>query len=375
MHPVTRDDIQAVLAAPVGTGHYVSLSLSLTQEERSKRSDRIFLKKRVAQFEKLLADQPDQIAEFQASLKRVERWLDSDLKSQAQGVVLYCNHKAGWLRGFQLTVPVRNRLAWDEQPHIEPLAEVVEDHHHHCVVLFDSHHGRILSVYLDQVQKEEAYDHAVPRKVKVGGWSQMRYQRHHDERSYHFLKDLAEHLDEFVRREGPHDVSLVGQERQVAELRKLLSQAVIERLKFVEHVSPDAPVPQVLERLRPHIEREREQEKQDLLARLVERIRQDHLAVGGLEAVLPPLLEGRVDRLLLDPEREHGGLQCTQCGYLFADGAEDPCCYCRGALRTVNLGEAMVQVAEKHGVKIEFLARPNSDFGRKLGGVGAFLRF
>ena len=242
MQVLTREDLHSVLEAPAGDGHFLSLYLSLTPQERSKRAGTIFLKKRTHQLEKLLGEHHDQLGEFEVNMKRIWDYLGSDLKEQAQGIAIYCNVQSHYFRAFQLPVAVRNRMVWAERPHIEPLAEVVEGHHHHCVVLFDSHHGRILSIYLDQVQGEEVYDEEVPNKTKAGGWSQMRYQRHHDERSHHFLRDLSDSLEAFVREKSPDDVILLGQERHIAEFRKLLGQSVQEKLLFTEHIDTDASV-------------------------------------------------------------------------------------------------------------------------------------
>ncbi len=375
MQAVTRDDLHTVLQAPVGEGHYVSLFLTLTAESRSKRAGTIFLKKRVQQLEKLLGEHQGQLEEFEANMKVVEQYLGSELEDQAQGIAVFSNRAVDYMQVYQLSVPVRNRLVWDQGPHIEPLAEVVEDHHHHCVVLFDSHHGRILSLYLDQVQSESVYAEEVPTKVKAGGWSQMRYQRHHDERSHHFLKDLADSLDSFVRQESPDDVILLGQERHVAEFRKLLSQPVMERLAFTEHIDTDASVENVLQRIKPLIAEEREREEQELVVKLLTRIKQDYLAVGGIEATVAALLEGRVSKLLINPENRTRGLRCNSCAYLFSKGAEDPCCYCKGELREVNLMESMVEAAEKHDVRVRFFHQQNTRFNDRMDGVGAFLRY
>jgi hypothetical protein len=69
------------------------------------------------------------------------------------------------------------------------------------------------------------------------------------------------------------------------------------------------------------------------------------------------------------------GRRCGSCGSLFEENARR-CGYCRGATRPVDdlLNEMAGRVAETGG-RVEAVAPPAADRLRRLGGLGAFLRF
>ena len=133
----------------------------------------------------------------------------------------------------------------------------------------------------------------------------------------------------------------------------------------MEHSNADA----VLEAARPLIEQlERDRETVGARAALGER------GVGGLENVLPPLHERRVEMLLLD-EQFGGvtGVQCLECGWL---GLEGERCPADGSelVQLDDLTEAMIELSVQQSAELLVIRHAREEL-EGHGGAAALLRF
>jgi hypothetical protein len=132
----------------------------------------------------------------------------------------------------------------------------------------------------------------------------------------------------------------------------------------VEHSSPD----QVLDAARPLIEKLEQQREREAIERLGER------GACGLEDVLPPLNERRVELLILD-EQFGGvtGVQCLECGWLGTDGDR---CPADGSelVQLDDLTEAMIELSVQQAADLLAVHHEREALER-YGGAAALLRF
>src|SRR5690606_38999896 len=159
-------------------------------------------------------------------------------------------------------------------------------YHHHGVILLDRERVRILSVYLGTLLDEievHGKPFPTPHDVQAGGYSQMRYQRRKLEEMRHFCKEFAREVEEFVRRYRPDDLLILGTDENVAKFREFLPDAVQEKIVFTGPMRVDESTSEVLARIEPHLEADREREGQEALQLLRERVAQDYLATAGFQ--------------------------------------------------------------------------------------------
>ena len=132
----------------------------------------------------------------------------------------------------------------------------------------------------------------------------------------------------------------------------------------MEHSNPD----EVLEAARPLLEELERTREREALERLGER------GVAGVEDVLPPLHERRVEILLLD-EQFGGvpGVQCLVCGWLGLDGDR---CPADGSelIRLDDLTEAMIELSVQQAAEL-LPVRHERGALEAHGGAAALLRF
>ena len=308
-------------------------------------------------------------AALQASLERVRAFLENDLPSDgAHALAVFASEHNDLFEPLKLPRAVPNRVAIGHSPLVGPLARIAR-RERWCVTLVNRRDARILRGGPDGLREVERIHDDVSGQHDQGGWSQSRYQRGVEKEKDDHLKSTCDALLGHFKRQ-PFERLLVGGPREVVtdfehKLHHYLSERLAGRIEVdVEHSSPD----QVLEAARPLIQKLEHKREQDALERLGER------GACGIEEVLPPLNERRVELLILD-EQFGGvtGVQCLECGWL---GLEGDRCPADGSelVKLDDLTEAMIELAVQQSADLLAVHHEREALERH-GGVAALLRF
>jgi len=373
---ISKQDLQRLLDRPQGDLPILSVLLDMSVNSDNKRTHRIFLNQKRAQFDELDSDRANHHREaIGEALARVDEWLENEYQETNRGVVIYTEVGGPWFEAMQFPVPVQNRFVVNERPVILPLAQVLESYDHHGVILLDREHVRLMSVYfgtlLDEVEVR-GDPLPAPHDVQAGGYSQNRYQRRKLEETRQFFRDFSRQVEEFVQRHRPDDLVILGTDENVAKFREFLPEKLLEMVVYTGPMAVDESAAAVIQRLQHRLDAERQKESLAAVDMLLERVSQDYLATGGVQATLTALQEGKVDTLLIAKELDRTGNRCSKCGFVFAREIES-CAYCGGGeFAAVDAAEELIRLAEGQGAEVEFLD-PGS-LGR-LRGVGALLRY
>jgi peptide chain release factor subunit 1 len=373
---ISKSDLERVLQRGESERPVLSLFLDMSVDNTNKRHHQVFLNQKRTQFAELAgADASLDASDLDQTLDQVEGWLQDGFEEENRGVVIYAEVGGDYFETLQFPVPIQNRMVVSDRPVVGPLAQVIESYHHHGVVLLDREHARILSIYLGTLLDEfvirtEPVD--TPHDVQAGGYSQSRFQRRKREETKHFFREFAKELDEFHRRHSPDDLVILGTDENVARFREHLSESLLEKLVYTGPMAVDEPATEILARLEPHLQAERDREAQEVVLQVRERVANDYLATAGVQGTLTALQEGKVDTLVLSRDHQRDGSRCGQCGFVFARDLST-CPYCgSNTLAAIDAVEEMVRMAEGQGVNIEFVEPGTVD---DLRGVGALLRF
>lgn len=373
---ISKSDLERLLAREEGGNPIFSLFLDMSVNSDNKRTYRVFLNQRRAQFDELDSDREGHHREaIGRAFAQVDDWIENEFSEENRGIVIYAELGGDWFEALQFPIPVQNRLVVASHPIIAPLAQLLESYHHHGVILLDREHVRILSVYLGTLLEEievRGDPLPMPHDVQAGGYSHKRYQRRKLEEMKHFFREFSKEVEEFDRRFKPDDFVILGTEENIARFREFLPDRLLQKVVYTGPMRVDEVTSEVLARIAPHLEAERERESQETVQLLRERVEQDYLATAGFQSTLTALIEGKVDTLVIAQDQEREGSRCTQCGFIFARGAET--CPYDGAKTTqgVNVVEEVIRMAEAQGAEIEFV---NTSAVDDLRGVGALLRF
>jgi peptide chain release factor subunit 1 len=306
---------------------------------------------------------------LQASLERAASFLENELPTDgAHGVAVFASEQADLFEALRLPRSVPNQVAVGHSPLVGPLARL-ERRERWCVALVNRRDARIFRGSPDGLREIEQIHDAVFGQHDQGGWSQARYQRGIEKEKDDHLKNTGEALMRHFKLR-PFQRLIVGGPREVAtdfesKLHPYLQERLAGRIEVdVEHSHADA----VLESARPLIEELERKRENDALERLGER------GVTGVENVLPPLNERRVETLLLD-EQFGGvpGVQCLECGWL---GLEGDRCPADGSelVQLEDLTEAMIELSVQQSAELLPVRHERGKL-EENGGAAALLRF
>jgi peptide chain release factor subunit 1 len=306
---------------------------------------------------------------LQASLERVTAFLENNLPSDgAHALALFASEQIELFEALKLPRSVPNRVAIGHSPLVGPLARLAR-RERWCVALVNRRDARIFRGSPDGLREIQQIRDEVHGQHDQGGWSQARYQRGIEKEKDDHLKDTGEALMRHFKRQ-PFERLIVGGPREVVtDLEQKLHHYLRDRLAGrievdVEHSNPD----QVLDAARPLIEKLEQQRERKALEKLGER------GVTGLDDVLPPLNERRVELLILD-EQFGGvtGVQCLECGWL---GLEGDRCPADGSelVELDDLTEAMIELSVQQSADL-LAVRYERGALEAFGGAAALLRF
>jgi peptide chain release factor subunit 1 len=310
----------------------------------------------------------DRVA-LQASLERASNFLENELPTDgAHGVAVFSSEAADLFEALKLPRAVPNQVFIGYSPLVGPLARL-ERRERWCVALVNRRDARILRGSPESLREVEQIHDEVFGQHDQGGWSQARYQRGVEKEKDDHLKNTGDALMRHFKRQ-PFERLIVGGPREVvtafeSKLHQYLQERLAGRIEVdVEHSNPD----EVLEAARPLLEELERTRELEALERLGER------GVTGVEDVLPPLHERRVEILLLD-EQFGGvpGVQCLVCGWLGLDGDR---CPADGSelIRLDDLTEAMIELSVQQAAEL-LPVRHERGALEAHGGAAALLRF
>ena len=211
-------------------------------------------------------------------------------------VAVFASESADLFEALRLPRSVPNQVAIGHSPLVGPLARL-ERRERWCVALVNRRDARIFRGSPESLREIEQIHDEVFGQHDQGGWSQSRYQRGIEKEKDDHLKHTGEALMRHFKQQ-PFQRLIVGGPREVvadfeSKLHPYLQEQLAGRIEVdVEHSNADA----VLEAAGPLIEELERDRERSALELLGER------GVGGVENVLPPLHERRVETLLLDEQ-------------------------------------------------------------------------
>jgi peptide chain release factor subunit 1 len=306
---------------------------------------------------------------LQASLERATAFLEKGLPSDgAHGLAVFASEPNDLFEALKLPRSVPNRVAIGRSPLLGPLAKLAR-RERWCVTLVNRRDARILRGSPDGLREVVRIHDDVHGQHDQGGWSQARYQRGIEKEKDDHLKDTGDALMRHFKRQ-PFERLIVGGPREVVtDFEHKLHHYLRDRLAGQIEVDVErSNADQVLDAARPLIEKLEQTREHEVIDKLGER------GACGLDDVLPPLNERRVELLILD-EQFGGvtGVKCLECGWLGVEG--DRCPADGSELAALDdLTEAMIELAVQQAADVLTVHHERGAL-EAYGGAAALLRF
>jgi peptide chain release factor subunit 1 len=260
------------------------------------------------------------------------------------GIAFFADLGTDYTRGIDLYASPEPLLAVDQEAIVYPLALQLDEYEPIGVIMIDASCMRILIAAGQVIESEDSLCERIHHLSKVGGWSQMRYQRRRAKEVKHFSKEVVEEAKEVFDPSGVRRIIVAGRDRMIAALEQELPKEWRERVIATIRWDLDSPDKDFLEKVRPYMEKAEREQEADLMSVLMGELRKNGLAAAGLDNTKRALEIGQVDVLVM------------------STGFDE------------NAAENLIHLAETTRAHVEFVPQPNEAFER-LGGVGAILRY
>jgi peptide chain release factor subunit 1 len=304
-----------------------------------------------------------------ADAERIQDYVRDHVPASASTVAIFACAAADLFEAQSLEVPYgENRIYVGEEPHLYPLSRVLEQYRRYAALIADTHVARVFVFGMGQELDHKTVVSEKTRRTMVGGWSQMRYQRHVDHRHLKHAKEAAAALTRVVRHEAIEHVVIGGDAVILPLVREELSKDVTQKVIDVLSVDAKTPEHEILSLTLDVFRRHDAATDVEVVTRLFDEYRSGGLAVVGLLDTLEALEAGQVDELLLtalpsgldrSADHEHDspttGLPPDQL-----------------AQRETLAGDLVLR-ARRTGAAVRFVDDANLLWS--VGGAGAFLRY
>ncbi len=308
---------------------------------------------------------------FDENVGAVEEYLQHHPLASGSLCLFVCR-ELDILRAFPLTAPVADHVAIDAVPFIRPLAELQEGHATAAVVVADNSKTRIFVVSMGETGPAEVIRGHIKNHVKVGGWSQQRYERRRDKELHQYALEIVGALTRISDREEINHIVMVGSRETLqavqANMPPALRKLGVE--KAVDLSKGDAPINRAIMALF------REAEHATGAQRW-EKIRTVYLqggpAVIGPEEVLRMASQQRIEEIVIDRTFQPLGMRCRSC-YRVTLGMVPSCPSCGAlSLYTIGVFNEILDVVYRSGGMAHF-TDPLPTL-TAAGGIGALLRY
>ena len=260
------------------------------------------------------------------------------------GLAFFADLGADYVKGIELTMPPEPLLAVDKEAIIHPLAVQLDEYEQIGVIMIDAHCARVLLVAGRVMDDMERYCKKIHHLSKVGGWSQMRYQRRRLKQVKHFARDVVEKASAIFSEANVRRILIAGRDRMITALEHELGQNWKDKLITTIRWDLDAADRDFLKKIRPIMEGVERTEEKELLQKLITEVRISGLGVAGAVGTRDALKMGQVDTLIISESLPF------------------------------NESEELTSLAKSTGAYVEFVPKENKVL-TGLGGVGAMLRY
>jgi peptide subunit release factor 1 (eRF1) len=362
---------------------FISLYLNAQANEHGRADFDRFLRKEFNTLLRTYEEQSPARESFERDVERISEYLSGELRPESNGVAVFaCAGAEDFFQAVQFEAPIDNhRLYVYNQPHLYPLARVLDQYPRYAVLVADTNRAQLFVFARGKAVAREEIQNVKTRRSQVGGWSQARYQRHTENYHLHHAKELTDVLERVVREDGVEHIILAGDEQIIPLLREQFPKAVEEKVVDVLSLDINTPEHEVFDATLEVMRGHDAQNDVERVQRLFDAYRSGGLAVVGSQDTLEALSMGQVEELLITAAQQHIEGDKDDVAILSTSDvevAEPVVAGIDGAVAETDADSVIVSAdlvtrAHQTSARVTFIEDPS--LLAEVGGVGAFLRY
>ena len=357
----------------------ISLYLNLQADDRGRDRFEPFLRKELADRVRTYAARAPERESLQMDAAKIRQYV-AGIEASVNGLALFACSGADLFEPVLLAAPIdQHRLYISNEPHLYPLARILDEYPRYLALLADSTSARIFVFAANTLERTHHIQGTKTKHHKQGGWSQARYQRHVENVHVQHLKEVVEHVSRIVRDEAIDKIVVAGDEVAVPLLREHLPKDVAGRIVDLVRLDTRSPEHDVLQSTIAALREKDAQTDRERVDALLGAYRANGLACVGVEDTLKAFAMGQVDELLMTSNAD--AIDPGKHGETVGRSASIPprARPGRDGRATLNpsveerAADTLFSQARKTAAKTRFIE--DASLLDAVGGVGAFLRF
>jgi peptide subunit release factor 1 (eRF1) len=285
----------------------VSLYLNTQPDQNGRDHFEPFLKKELAERLRTYSASGPERESLEKDAAKIREYV-AGVDRSANGLAIFACAGAELFDAIALAAPIReHRLYVSDQPHLYPLARLIDEYPRYAALLADTHSARIFVFAGNAVEHTEQIEGVKTKRHKMGGWSQARYQRHTENYHVHHAKEVVDALARIVRDESIRSIVISGDEVIVPLLKEQLPKDLAERVIDVVKLEVQASEREVLEKTIAALREKDVESDRGKVDELLGAYRANGLAVVGVHDTRKALERGQVDELVITASPESIG--------------------------------------------------------------------
>lgn len=281
----------------------------------------------------------------------------------------------GLFEAYRLNLDLPEDVRWGE-PEVAPLMLALDEYEEYGVLLLDREKFRFLVTSLGEIEEVAEAENPLNttgwRELTIspanatprGGSSKDDFEDRVEENTRRFYKEMADYVRHEMRRQGIERLILAGTEERTAEFRAMLPAELRERVAGEVRIPADAPEGEVMDRLSSARRRAESGREAELLEKARER------GVRGVRDTLEALQEGRVYHLIVSWPLGGEVRWSDEDGVAVPDGSPLEEAYAGRPTRTRPLMDALVELANARGARVEFVREESEAYETLRGDFG-----
>lgn len=356
-----RQVIDELIAIPEQAAPVASVYLDTRRNDEHQRGQvRIFLHDEAR---KALKGREEEKDGQRRTLTAITNYGEGLLRQQqdefATGIALFSCAPIGLFRVVATRTPFAPmQFLWDRRPRIVPFLRAEARMPRLILASIESSGASFFEINAGLVDIEARLDRPFPGWHDMGGWSQLRYQQHIGQIRSRNFEAVAEALVRMADALPDALLVLFGQSIIVSKFEEHLPERMRERIVTRLPSPPSSAAGELRDTLlRAAMKAVEEYLHTRALAvrdvALAEAAR-NGVGVLGIGEVLLAITEGRLHRLLVDPDFKGTGWSCRACNAV-GDTRANACQYCGGQVASVDLLEEAVRRTIRADGEIVFL--------------------
>lgn len=364
------------LAAFQPTGFpVISLYLNAQADQHGRETYGAFVRKELSERAKGLEPGSAERESFDRDVERINEFLAEETRPSANGIAIFACAAAELFEAAQLDAPIEeNRLYIFEQPHLYPLARFLDQYPRYAVLVTDTNSARIFVFGRGRTLGTEEIQNVKTKHTRVGGWSQMRFQRHVENYHLHHAKEVVDALERVVAEDRIEQIILSGDETNVIPiLREQMPKHLLDKVIDVVNLGVDTPEHEILEATMKTLRVHDALTDAEKVREMLDQYRAGGLGVVGVADTLAALSNGQVDELLVSAslrEIQYSEQKVDKVLAAYAPGADAERA---DASEPRMVADELVRRAQQTSARVTFIE--DTSLLEGVGGVGATLRY